>query len=126
MRISTLISSAFAIAFAGCAVAAGPENPYSAYQKELNRDEFKLNNSSFDMNVARSEMKRDMKREMRNAEGKDLDIRVTQDSNSRRGRTTRGAGGVSIGSPNVFGDVKGDVNIFIDRNAIGNVYSLRR
>lgn len=96
--------------------------PISSYAGELKRDDLELQNGSFIGAVASSQAKRSLL-----VSGGDNFYRVDDSRESPVAAKPGTQGGVSIASPQIFGNVRGNVNIVVPRGAIrGNITSVKR
>jgi hypothetical protein len=91
----------------------------NAYHGEIVREPLEVKNTSFYGLVAESQAKRALLRDGSN--GNDINADVNSSRNSRDD------GSVNVASPQIFGTVRGNVNIVVERGAIrGNITSVRR
>jgi len=98
------------------------QKPLGAYAAEINKEPDPPHNSSFYGTLAANQAKRALYRSMRGLESGLLSV----DDGDGRLRNDA-SGDISIASPEIFGNVRGDVNIVVQRGAIrGRVISVRR
>lgn len=112
-------------AIAAFGARAGQDNyqePLNVYRADLKRTEPELVNSGFYGSVASSQAKRSVGQALAGAE-QGADSQETR----RAGRDRRDGGNVNVASPRIHGNVRGNVNIVIERGAIrGNITSVKR
>ena len=119
----TLIAGAAALAWACPPTHAGGD-PYgeglSAYKSELKRDAPDLANGDFYGTLATSQAKRALLGT--DANGGDLTVSAAQGaSRSRHSRD----GSVNLASPQIFGTVRGNVTVVVERGAVrGSITSV--
>ena len=108
---------------AACAACAAAPNGYgdasAAYKAELKADEFSQVNTGFIGNLAGSQAKRQADAVGTDAGGGDAPA-------PRRGPGTPGDG-INIASPQIFGTVRGNVTVIVQRGAVrGSITSVQR
>lgn len=98
------------------------KEPLQSYAGELKRDDLELLNGNFIGAVATSQAKRSLL-----VSGVDNLYQVDGSRDSPLAAKPGTQGGVSIASPQIFGNVRGNVNIVVPRGAIrGSITSVKR
>ncbi len=98
------------------------QKPLGSYTAEIAKEPDPPHNSSFYGTLASSQAKRALYRSMRGLESGLLSL---DDGDSRL--RDDASGDINIASPDIVGDVRGDINIIVQRGAIrGRVISVRR
>jgi hypothetical protein len=98
------------------------KEPLQSYAGELKRDDLEVLNGSFIGAIATSQAKRSLL-----ISGPDNLYQVDGSRDSPVAAKAGSQSGVSVASPQIFGNVRGNVNIVVQRGAIrGNITSVKR
>lgn len=114
-----------AVALALCGVDAGAKDdkysePIKAYQSEMNREPVDVRNPNYFRVIGESQANRSIVSSGRG----DQNIAIDTDAHDPR---ETGDAIVNIASPRIEGNVRGNVNVIVERGAIkGNVTSIKR
>ena len=120
-----LIAAAAALACL-CPAAQAGGDPYgeglSSYKAELKRDAPDLANGDFYGTLASSQAKR----ALLGTDANSADLTVSSAAGGSRSRSARG-GSVNVASPQIFGTVRGNVTVVVQRGAVrGSITSVDR
>ncbi len=120
-RFSTLMLASWSLL-----ASAGQDSyhePIQAYTNELKRDTPDVQNSSFYSTIAISQAKRSLN-------SATDDCSITTDGSAAASASSRAradASGLNFASPHIYGNVRGNINIVVERNAVrGNITAVRR
>ena len=114
------------LACSATTVCAGKDNyqqPIQAYAAELQRDTPDVHNSSFYSTLAVSQAKRSLSSA---TDGAGNGAETSSTASSSRAKSDQ-SGELNVASPHIYGNVRGNINIVVERNAVrGNITSVRR
>ena len=122
MKLNLIVGAAALACVSSVAQAGG--DPYgeglSSYKTELKRDAPDLANGDFYGTLASSQAKR----ALLGSDANSGDLTVSNAQGSSRSRSARD-GGVNVASPQIFGTVRGNVTVVVQRGAVrGSITSV--
>jgi hypothetical protein len=95
------------------------QEPIQAYANELKRDTPDVQNPSFYSTLAVSQAKRSL------SSARDDSVNAAEPATTSAS-SSRASGEFNFASPHIYGNVRGNINIVVERNAVrGNITSVR-